>query len=94
MTDISALLDQWHLDLKAVRKLIYRAPSPRERERWHAIWLLAKGRTLTEVAEELERDPHTISEWLENFRHHGPVRLTFEQSGGSPPPSARNNGRS
>jgi hypothetical protein len=61
MTDISALLDQWHLDLKAVRRLIYRAPSERERERWHAIWLLAKGRTLTEVAEELDRDPHTAA---------------------------------
>jgi transposase len=94
MTDISALLEHWHLDLQAVRTRIYRAPSPRERERWHAIWLLAKGRTLTEVAEALDRDPHTISEWLENFRQQGPVGLTFEQSGGSPPPSARHNRRS
>ena len=91
MTDMTALLDQWHLDSKAVRTRIYRAPTPRERERWHAIWLLAKGRTLTEVAEALDRDPHTISAWLEDFRQHGAVGLTFEQSGGSPPPSTRNN---
>jgi transposase len=91
MTDISALLEQWHLDLKAVRKLIYRASSERERERWHAIWLMAKGWTVTEVAEELDRDPHTVSDWLENFRRHGPVGLTFEQSGGAPPPSAQSN---
>jgi len=38
------------------------------------------------VAEALERDPHTIGEWLESFRQHGPAGLTFEQSGGSPPP--------
>jgi hypothetical protein len=24
---------------------MYRAPTPRERERWHALWLLARGAT-------------------------------------------------
>ena len=41
------------------------------------------------VAEALERDAHTIGEWLARFRTGGPDGLLFEQSGGSPPPSTR-----
>ena len=36
------------------------APTPRERERWYAILLLAQGCTAAATAEALERDPHTI----------------------------------
>jgi len=86
MTDTLALLKAWSLDLNAVRRRMYRAPSPRERERWHALWLLAKGWSAAQVADALERDPHTIGEWLEEFRQHGPAGMAFEQSGGSPPP--------
>ena len=85
MTDILALLKAWSLDLNAVRRRVYRAPSERERERWHALWLLAKGWSAAQVADALERDPHTIGEWLEEFRQHGPAGMAFEQSGGSPP---------
>ena len=50
-------------------------------------WKLDIGWTATQVAEALERDPHTIGEWLANLRQAGPVGLTFEHTGGSPPPS-------
>jgi transposase len=33
------LLEQWHLDLQQVRERMYGAERPRERERWHALWL-------------------------------------------------------
>ena len=36
------------------------APTPRERERWQAIWLLAQGWTASATAGVLERDPDTI----------------------------------
>ena len=39
------------------------APTPRERERWYAILLLAQGLTAAATAEALERDPHTIGRW-------------------------------
>jgi transposase len=65
---------------------MYRAPTARERERWHAIWLVEQGWSAAKVARALDRDPHTIGAWLEAFRRQGPVSLTFEQSGGSPPP--------
>ena len=81
------MLKHWGLDVGAVRQRVYRAPTPRERERWHAIWLLASGWPAAQVAAALERDPHTIGEWLAAFGRGGPAALTFDQTGGSPPPS-------
>ncbi len=93
MNDMLTMLGQWQLDIKAVREHLYRAPTPRERERWHAIWLLARGWSATQVAEALERDAHTIGDWAEVFRQKGPAGVAFEQTGGSPPPSTRRNRR-
>jgi transposase len=89
MNEITALFQQWDLDQRGVRDRMYRAPDSRERERWHALWLLAQGWSAAQVAEALERDPHTIGQWLTNFRQAGSTGLTFEQTGGSPPPSVR-----
>jgi anti-sigma-K factor RskA len=84
--ELTSALERWQLDLAAVRTLMYRAPTPRERERWHALWLLARGWTAAEVAAALERDPHTIGEWRTQFCRGGPAGITFEPTGGSPPP--------
>ncbi len=86
MEEVGNLLQQWGLDLAQVRERIYRAAEPRERERWHALWLLGLGWTATRVAETLEREPHTIGHWVESFREHGPSGLAFHQTGGPPPP--------
>jgi transposase len=91
MNDVLTMFERWELDLKAAREHVYRAPTPRERERWHALWLLARGWSATEVAEALERDAHTIGDWVEDFRQRGASALTFEQTGGPPPPSTRRN---
>jgi len=94
MSDVLAILGHWHLDGKAVRERMYRAATPRERERWHAVWLLALGWPAGRVAEALERDAHTIGEWVEALREKGPEGLAFEQTGGAPPPSMRHSKRS
>ena len=91
MNEVLEMLKGWKLDPGAVRQQMYRAPTPRERERWHALWLLAAGWSAAQVAEALERDPHTIGEWLATFRQAGPAGLNFEHTGGSPPPSAARN---
>ncbi len=87
MTDIATMLERWAVELRQVRERMYRAPTPRERERWHALWLLARGWSATQVAEALERDPHTIGNWLAAFDRDGPAALAFEHTGGSPPPA-------
>jgi hypothetical protein len=86
MASAEAVLAQWHLDVAAVRERIYRARAPRERERWHALWLWSRGWTGVQVAEALGRDAHTIGAWVESFCRGGPDSVAFSQTGGSPPP--------
>jgi transposase len=86
MTGSSEWLARWGLEVRQVRQRMYRAPTPRERERWHALWRLAQGWSAATVAELLERDAHTIGHWLEAFHRDGPQALAFEQTGGPPPP--------
>jgi hypothetical protein len=43
LEDVPALLARWKLTPADAREQIYRAKTPRERERWHALWLLARG---------------------------------------------------
>src|SRR3954468_4864267 len=89
MAEIAAVLAHWRLDMRHIRERMYRAPTPRERERWHALWLLAQGWSANKVAELLERDAHTIGGWIAAFAEAGPGALAFEQTGGPPPPSPR-----
>ena len=59
MKDIRRLLERWQLDVGDVRERMYRAPTPRGRERWHGVWLLAQGWTALAVAEAFRtRAPH------------------------------------
>jgi hypothetical protein len=94
MNDMLTILERWQLDGKAVRERMYGAATPRERERWHAVWLLALGWPAARVADALERDAHTIGQWVEALRQKGPAALAFEQAGGAPPPSTRHSKRS
>jgi hypothetical protein len=91
MNEMLDILRHWQIDVKQVRERVYRASTPRERERWHAVWLLARSWTPEQVAEALERDMRTIVEWRTDFEQQGPAGMSFEQSGGSPPPSVRRN---
>ncbi len=85
MDEMGALLVRWRMDEAEVRRRMYRASTPRERERWHAVWLLTQGWTAAAVGRALERDGHTIGQWARAFAEGGPKALVFEQTGGSPP---------
>lgn len=93
MNEMEQVLGTWKMDVKAIRKRKYGAPTVRERERWHAFWLMTRGMAAAQVAEALERDAYTIGDWLATLREKGPKALAFEKSGGSPPPSHRRNKR-
>ena len=79
-------LEQWRMDAMDLRRRMILAPTPRERERWYAILLLAQGLTAAATANALKRDPHTIGGWASAFGEGGPAALIFEQTGGSPRP--------
>lgn len=91
MSEMSAALERWQMDLAGVRERVYRSPTPRERERWHALWLLAQEWSASRVADVLERDPHTVGIWLADFIKGGPETVAFAQTGGPPPPSSPQN---
>ena len=89
---IEWFLEQWQMDARDLRRRMILSPTPRER--WYALLLLAQGCTASATAGALERDPHTIGRWAAAFGEGGPTALIFEQTGGSPPPSARRKRRS
>ncbi len=93
MNDVLAVLGHWQLNLDQVRERVYRAATPRERERWHALWLLARDWSVEQVAEALGWDVRTIADWEHDFQQRGPAGVAFEQTGGSPPPSTRHSKR-
>ena len=84
--EIDQLLEQWEMNVRDLHRRVILAPTPRERERWHAVWLLAQGWTASSTAEALGRDPHTIGRWSAAFGEGGPKTLIFEQTEGSPRP--------
>jgi hypothetical protein len=83
--ELAEALTRWQLDDVAVRERLYRAPTPRERERWHALWLALQGWPTAQVAGGLGRDAHTVGRWLADFCQQGPAAMAFVQTGGSPP---------
>ena len=85
MTDIVQLLERWQLDVGDLRERMYRAPTPRERERWHGLWLLAQGWSATQVAEALERESLIPSEtgWT-TFAKAGPKVWSLSRLGVPP----------
>ena len=58
--EIDRFLEQWQIGVKDLRRRMILAPTPRERERWYAILLLAQGWTAAVTAEALE-GTHTPS---------------------------------
>ena len=84
--DMDRSLEQRRMGVKDWQRRMILAPTPRERERWYAILMLAQGSTAVATAEALERDPHTIGRWASAFGAGGPAALIFEQTGGSPRP--------
>ena len=70
--EIDRSLEQWQMEVKDLRRrMIPGGPTPRERERWYAILLLAQGLTAAATAEALERDHHTIGRWASAFGEGG-----------------------
>ena len=53
--EIDRCLEQWRMEVKDLRQRMILAPTPRERERWYAMLLLAQGWTAAATAETLEQ---------------------------------------
>jgi hypothetical protein len=86
---MTAVRERWNRDMRQVREQMDRAPTPRARERWPALWLLARGWPAVQVAAARERDPHPIGAWVAACERSGPAAVAFGHTGGSPPPAPR-----
>ena len=53
--EIKGFLEQWRMDATDLRRRMIMSPTPRERERWYALWLLNQGWTASCTAEALGR---------------------------------------
>ena len=83
--EMERFLEQWRMDSRDLRRRMILSPTPRERERWYAMLLLAQGWTAAATAEALERDPHTIGRWALALGEGGPGALIFRAVRGFPP---------
>ena len=72
--EMARFLEQWEMGVKDVHRRLILAPTPRERERWHAVWLLVHGWAASATAEALGRDPHTIGRWASAFAARGDLQ--------------------
>ena len=82
--NIDRSLERREINAKDVHRRMVQAPTPRERERWRAVRLLAQGWTALAAAKALERDPHTIGPFdklrrASLFGEGGAAALIFEQ---------------
>ena len=55
--EIDRFLEQWEMNANDLHRRLILAPRPQERERWHAIWLLAQGRMASATVKALDRAP-------------------------------------
>ena len=77
--EIDWFLERWRMDVYDVLRRMYVALTPRERERWHVLWFLARSWTVSDTPEALGLDLHTIGHWASAFGKGGPAALMFEQ---------------
>lgn len=84
-TELEEALRQWQLDAAEVRGRMYRAPTPRERKRWHAPWLALQGWSSAQVAGALGRDLHTVGSWLADCSPGGSSGAGLRVHGMCPP---------
>ena len=82
---IDRFLEQWQMDARDLHRRLILAPAPRERERWHAIWLLAQGWTASGAAQALGRG--SSHHWTMGRRlwRGWACRLDFRAVRGVPP---------
>src|ERR671929_2251970 len=84
---------RWGQTLEDLRQLATRAPHPRTRERFLALYEIAEDSCATRVASRTRRHPQTVMEWGHLYNTSGPDALAYRRTGGrrplfSPPPRA------
>src|SRR5918911_5682531 len=88
---------RWGHTIEDLRQLATKAPHPRTRERFLALYEIAADSCATRVASRTHRHPQTVMEWVHLYNTSGPEALAYRRTGGrrplfsraAPPNSAR-----
>ena len=82
--EIDRFLEQWEMDTRDLHRRMILAPTPRERERWHAVWLA--GARLDGIVHcgGTGTGPAYHRAMGVAFGEGGPAALIFEQTGVPP----------
>jgi hypothetical protein len=76
---------RWGQTPEDLRQLATRAPHPRTRERFLALYEITHASCATRVAPQTRRHPQTVMEWVHLYNTRGPEALAYRRTGGRPP---------
>ena len=92
--------ERWGQTIDDLRAAAFEAEHFRTRERFLALYEIAKGSNATRVALETGRCDEAVMMWVHAYNERGPDALVFRHTGGRPlfaprskPRSARRSGR-
>ena len=78
-------VERWRQTIEDLRDAAYRAEHARTRERFLALYEIARGSNATQVAVLTGRCDESVMAWVHAYNERGPTALTFQRTGGHPP---------
>jgi hypothetical protein len=76
--------ERWGQTVEDLREVACQAGHPRTRERFLALYEIAKGSNATRVACETGRCDEAVMAWVHTYNQEGPDALTFLRTGARP----------
>jgi len=86
--------ERWGQTVEDLRDVACQAEHPRTRERFLALYEIAKGSNATRVAAQTGRCDEAVMAWVHDYNAHGPDALSFLHTGGRPPFALKSKPRS
>jgi transposase len=77
--------DRWDQNVHDLRHLSVTAPHARSRERFMALYDIARGSNATLVAQATGRNHQTVQEWVKRYNADGPDVIGYRRTGGRSP---------
>lgn len=75
----------WHQSPEALRRLALEAPHPRTRERFLALYEIARGSCAARVATATGRHLQSVLAWVHRYNADGPEAVRYARTGGPRP---------
>jgi transposase len=76
---------KWGHKLSDLRMFAQDAPHHRTRERFLALYDIARGKSATRVARLIGRNDETVHGWVHQYNKRGTQALIYRRTGGRPP---------